>query len=187
MSFWLLPQNEFDSCSGYAQKCGQLAWSPVVSGIVCALHIAHCSRGKEAACRQKQSVDCLQLQALSCKMENIFDSHYIQKASKELSTSQGGLWIIGRDFLIVIYEVINQMLTWKHIRANMQNTSRVSPRNMFVSFYVSQGLSGFQVLPSIEAIVRSHPHPSIVSLTHLADSLVPPLSLYKSGEQRGLW
>lgn len=183
MSFWLLPQNEFDSCSGYAQKCGQLAWSPVVSGIVCALHIAHCSRGKQAACRQKQSVDCLQLQALFFRMENIFDSHYIQKAFKELSTSYGGLWVIGRDFLIVIYEVINQMLTWKHIRANMQNTSRVPPRSKLVSFCVCpKGCLG-----SIEAIGRSRSHPSIVSLTHLADSLAPPLSLYKSGEQRGLW
>ena len=100
MSFWLPPQNEFDSCNGCAQKCGQLAWSHVVSSIVWALHIAHCSRGKEAASRQKQSVDCLKLQALSCRMENIFDSHYIQKALKELSTSDGGLRVIGRDFLI---------------------------------------------------------------------------------------
>lgn len=68
--------------------------------IVWALHTAHCSRGKEAACRQKQSVDCLELQALSWRMENIFDSHYVQKALKELSTSYGGLWVIGRDFLI---------------------------------------------------------------------------------------
>lgn len=100
MSFWLPPQNEFDSCSGYAQKCGQLAWSHVVSSIVWALHIAHCSRGKEAACRQRQSEDCLELQALSCRMENIFDSHFIQKVLKELSTSYGGLWVIGRNFWI---------------------------------------------------------------------------------------
>lgn len=67
------------------------------------------------------------------------------------------------------------------LQVSIHNTSDVPPGSNLFSFCLSQGLSGFQVLLSTEAIGRSQPDPYLYSLAHFADSLVPPLYLYKSG------
>lgn len=57
---------------------------------------------------------------------------------------------------------------------NLHNISWVPPTANLVSFCLSLGLPGFQVLPSVEAIGRSHPGQCIFFPAHLADTLFSP-------------